>query len=132
MTLQAKLTLGTVLLATFIVAIISAVYLGNIMDLQFESAQREAGRVGDVALRYVRDAANSASPDVPLTDALASSLLTDQLKTEVAASTEIVEVAVVDGNGTILADNNPNLRGQLIQPLGELSNLVRAGWLQKV
>ena len=44
MTLQAKLTLGTVLLATFIVAIISAVYLGNIMDLQYESALREAGR----------------------------------------------------------------------------------------
>ena len=42
MTLQAKLTLGTVLLATVIVAVISAVYLGNIMDLQFESALRQA------------------------------------------------------------------------------------------
>jgi signal transduction histidine kinase len=132
MTLQAKLTLGTVLLATVIVAVISAVYLGSIMDLQYESALREAGRVGDVALRYVEDAANSASPDVPLADALAGGRLTDQLETEVAASTEIVEVAVVDANGYILADNFPDRRGQRIQLYEKLAAVVRASWLKKL
>ena len=132
MTLQAKLTLGTVLLATVIVAVISAVYLGNIMDLQYESALREARRVDDVALRYVEDAANSSSPDVPLSEALASSRLTDQLETEVAASTEIVEVAVVDENGDILADNFPDRRGQRLQLYEKLAPLVQSGWPRKL
>ena len=132
MTLQAKLTLGTVLLATVIVAVISCVYLGNIMDLQYESALREAGRVGDVALRYVADAANNARPDVPLSEALSSDRLTDQLVTEVAASTEIVEVAVVDANGYILADNLPYRRGQRIQSYEKLAPLVQAGWPRKM
>ncbi len=44
MTLQAKLTLGAVLMAAVIVAAISAVYLGNIMELQFDSGASSGGR----------------------------------------------------------------------------------------
>ena len=131
MTLQAKLTLGTVLLATVIVAMISAVYLGNIMDLQFSSALREAGRVGDIALRYVEDAVNSR-PDLPLSEALASQRLTEQLVTEVAYHKEIVEVAVVDANGEILADNFADRRGQRSQKYDPLAPLVQAGWPRKL
>src|SRR5580692_4676755 len=96
MTLQAKLTLGTVLLATVIVAINSAVYLGNIMDLQFESALLAAERVSNAALQDVRDAANSSKPDLALSEALAGDRLTEQLQTEVALDKHIVEVTVVD------------------------------------
>jgi signal transduction histidine kinase len=130
MTLQAKLTLGTVLMATVIVAIISAVYLGNIMDLQFESAQREAERVSDVAVRYVKDAVNSSSPNVPLSKALAG--LTEFLETEVAYHKEIVEVAVADKDGEILADNITDQRGQHSQPVEQLAPLVKAGWPRKL
>jgi hypothetical protein len=132
MTLQAKLTLGTVLLATVIVALISAVYLVSIMDLQFESAQREALRVGDIALKYVEDAVNHSSPDVPLSEALASGRLTQQLTTEVAYHKEIVEVAVADANGEILADNFADRRGQHMQPYEPLAPLVQSGWPRKL
>jgi signal transduction histidine kinase len=132
MTLQAKLTLGTVLLATVIVAIISAVYLGNIMNLQFDSAQREALGVLDIAVRYVQDAVNNSRPDVPLSAALASDRLPEQFKTEVAYHKEIVEVAVVDAAGEILADNIVNRRGQSSQTYKPLAALVQAGWSAKL
>jgi signal transduction histidine kinase len=132
MTLQAKLTLGTVLLATVIVAINSLVYLGNIMDLQFESALLAAERVGDAALRDVRDAANSSSPDLRLSEALAGDRLTEQLQTEVALDKHIVEVTVVDEDDKVLADSFVNRRGQLSKKVADLARLVQAGWLQKL
>jgi signal transduction histidine kinase len=132
MTLQAKLTLGTVLLATVIVAINSAVYLGSIMDLQFDAALREAERVGDSALRDVIDAANTSRPDLPLNEALTSDRLTTQLQTEVAFDKQIVEVAVVDAADQILADNLVNRRGQTSKGLVQLDGLVHAGWTQKL
>jgi signal transduction histidine kinase len=132
MTLQAKLTLGTVLLATVIVAINSMVYLGNIMDLQFESALLAAERVGDAALRDVRDAANSSSPSLPLSEALTSDRLTGQLQTEVAFDKHIVEVTVVDADDKALADSFVNRRGQLSKKVDDLARLVHSGWLQKL
>jgi hypothetical protein len=131
MTLQAKLTLGTVLLATVIVAIISAVYLGNIMDMQFASVLREAGTVRDIAVQYVKDAVNSR-PDLPPNEALASDRLTEQLETEVEYHKEIVEVAVADAGGAILADNVPERRGQQSQVVQKLAPLVQAGWPRKL
>ena len=129
MTLQAKLTLGNVLMAAAIVTVISVVYLGYIMDLQFDSALRQAQQVSDVAKGYVIDAVNSR-PDVPLREVLAG--LTDPLVTEVAYQKEIVEVAVVDSEGEILADNLPSLRGQKSQPVEQLERVVTAGWLRKL
>src|SRR5271169_5134793 len=111
MTLQAKLTLGTVLLAIVIVAINSIVYLGSIMDLRFADSYGEAGRVRNIAVQYVTDALNS-HPEMPVSDVLASDRLTQQLETEVGYHKEIVEVAVVDAENEILADNFPDKRGQ--------------------
>jgi signal transduction histidine kinase len=132
MTLQAKLTLGTVLLATVIVAVISAFYLGNIMDLQFESALLRADLAGDRVVSDVRDALNS-HPQLELPEALASDRLTEQLKTEVTYSTEIFEVAVVDEHDAILADNIPERRGEQSLRHEDLNPLVKqAGWYQKL
>jgi hypothetical protein len=131
MTLQAKLTLGTVLLAAVIVAIVSFVYLGNVMDLQFDFALREASRVGDAALRHVQEAGNSR-PELSLSDALTSGRLTERLQTEVALDNEIVEVAIADASGEILADNFVDRRGQHVPPSEkQLAPLVHAGWIQK-
>jgi len=132
MTLQAKLTLGTVLLATVIVAVISAVDLGNIMDLKFESALRAANRVGDIAVIDVREALNS-HPELPLAEALASDRLTEQLKTEGTYSKELFEVAVVDEHGEILADSIAARRGERSQPYRDFDSLVRkTGWYRKL
>src|SRR5580692_1639922 len=132
MTLQAKLTLGTVLLATVIVAINSMVYLGNIMDLQFESALLAAERVGNAVLGDVKEAVNSSRPDLPLSETLTSDRLTEQLQTEVALDRHIVEVAVVDADHKILADNFVFRRGQLSQKVDQLAPLVQFGWIRKV
>ena len=49
MNLQAKLTLGAVLLETVIVGAISAVDLGNAMQIEFEAARKPADVVRQVA-----------------------------------------------------------------------------------
>jgi hypothetical protein len=131
MTLQAKLTLGTVLLATVIVAINSIVYLGSIMDLRFADAYGEAGRVRNIAVQYVTDALNS-HPELPVSELLASDRLIQQLETEVGYHKEIVEVAVVDADNDILVDNFPDKRGQRSPALPHLDPLVQAGWIRKV
>jgi signal transduction histidine kinase len=131
MTLQAKLTLGTVLLATVIVAVISAVDLVNLMDLQCESALRQAYRVADTAFSDVRDVLNG-HPELPLPEAMASERLAAQLNTELTHSKEISEVAVVDEHDEILADSIAEQRGKQSQPYGDLDALVKkAGWYQK-
>ena len=132
MTLQAKLTLGTVLLATVIVATISAADLGNIMDLQFESALREAERVGERVVSDIRDAVNS-HPEMEPHEALASDRIWEQLKAEVTSSKEIVEVAVVNDHDVILADSAAEKRGEAGSRYGDLAPLVnRAGWYEKL
>jgi signal transduction histidine kinase len=131
MTLQAKLTLGTVLLATVIVAIISGVYLGSTMNLQFESALRQANRVGDTVVRDVREALNS-HPEMDLSDALATGTLSEQLRTEVSSFEEIFEVAVVDEHGQILADSLAGRRGRISQSYPDLTPLARLGWFWKL
>src|SRR5581483_1147047 len=103
MTLQAKLTLGTVLMETVIVAVISAVYLGNMMDLRFESAQRNANRVNHIVLQSVKNTLNN-NPTLGVKDALASSKLQDQLKLELEYNPEVSEVALIGDNHELLVE----------------------------
>ena len=110
MTLQAKLTLGTVLLATVIVATISAVYLGKLMDLQFAAVLRQADRASSVVVSEVREALNS-HPELDFREALATSRLPEQLQTGFTSFEEIYEVAVVDEHDEILADSIPDRVG---------------------
>jgi signal transduction histidine kinase len=132
MTLQAKLTLGTVLLATVIVAVISAAYLRNIMDLQFESALLRADLAGGRVVSDVRDTLNSHQ-ELPLPEALASGRLSEQLKAEITYSKEIFEVAVVDPDNLILADSDAERRGERCARYGDLDPLVNhAGWYRKL
>ena len=58
MNLQAKLTLGYVLLATLMVAVISAVDLGNVMKLQFDATLERAETLRTVAADQVKSALN--------------------------------------------------------------------------
>ena len=49
MTLQAKVTLGSVLLATIIVTLVSGVDLGSFMELQLQATLERADVIKDVA-----------------------------------------------------------------------------------
>jgi signal transduction histidine kinase len=128
MTLQAKLTLGTVLLATVIVAVISAVDLGNIMQLEFENTLRQADRVSLTSVRDVREALNS-HPELELRAALASDRLAEQLKTALTSAKEIFEVAVIDSQEETLADSTNERRGAQATRYPKLETLVNRGSL---
>jgi len=131
MTLQAKLTLGTVLLTTVIVVVVSAVDLGNIMDIRFQTTLREANRVADTVVGDVRDAINS-HPELPLEEALATSSLQEKLRAVGGHSEEIFAVSVVDAQNRILADSRPDPREEMGTRYRNLQQLVEdTGWYEK-
>ncbi|HWB95953.1 MAG TPA: hypothetical protein VG672_04605, partial [Bryobacteraceae bacterium] len=78
MKLQARLTLWSVLLMAAVVAIISAVDLGNEIEQQFESTLERAELLNKVAANLVL-AALARQPTVPLQEALHDETLASNL-----------------------------------------------------
>jgi signal transduction histidine kinase len=94
MTLQTKLTLGSVLLATLIVTLVSAVNLGNLMQFQFRSTLDRADLVKVVATEAVKDTLNR--PRLPsMREALQDPALTERLIKFLGQSKTISEIMVV-------------------------------------
>ncbi len=132
MTLQAKLTLGTVLLVTIVVALISAVDLAGIMQNEFEHTLQRANVVQLVAIADVEQALNRPRA-LPFPGALQTPDLFDRLRRVMASSPVIDEVAVVDPNGQILADSFPDRQGESCPSYPDLTRLVnRQGWFDKL
>ena len=132
MTLQAKLTLGTVLLVTIVVALISAVDLGDIMQNEFEHTLQRANVVQLVATDDVKQALNRPQA-LPFPGALQTPELFDRLRSVMAASPEIFEVAVVNQDGKILADSFADRQGETCPSYPDLAPLVnQAGWFDKL
>lgn len=132
MNLQAKLTLGAVALETLIVGIISTVDLGNVMQIEFSAAERRAALVLDVAGEYVAQAVNRLPPQ-PLREALRDPVLPPRLTSLMTKSVEITEIAVVDLQGQILADSDPDRIGIFSPKYQEFDALVNSsGWMEKV
>src|ERR1035441_8020530 len=132
MTLQAKLTLGTVLLVTIVVAFISAVDLVGIMQNEFEHTLQRANVVQLVAIDDVKQALDP-SQTLPFPDALQTLELVDRLRSVMASSPVIVEVAVVNPDGEILADSLPDSQGKTCPSYPDLAQLVnQQGWFDKL
>ncbi len=132
MTLQAKLTLGTVLLVTVVVALISAVDLLGIMQNEFEDALQRARVVQVVAKDDVKQALNRPQA-LPFPGALQTPELFDRLRSVMNASPVIFEVAVVNPDGEILADSFPERQGEACPRYPDLAPLVtQAGWFDKL
>ena len=132
MTLQAKLTLGSVLLATLIVTLISAVDLGNVMDLEFQSTYDRAELLKSQATDAVTEALNRQR-SLTLGEALRDEALTNKLRRLVTASKAILEIAVVEPDtNIILADTLPTRIGNVGIPNQDFGPLVKStGWLTK-
>src|SRR5229473_879599 len=94
MTLQAKLTIGSVLLATLIVMLVSAVDLGNQMQSQFESTLERAKLIEWVAAQTVKDSLNRPHLS-PMGDALRDPALNDRLLDLLGQAPSILEIAAV-------------------------------------
>jgi signal transduction histidine kinase len=131
MNLQAKLTLGAVLLETLIVGIISAVDLGNSMQIEFEAARKSADVVRQVAGNYVKEALNRMR-DKPLRVALRDPALSDWLNDVMLADEGLFEIAVVDPHNEILADTDPSRLGVFEPPYPDFQTLLSDTWLDKV
>ncbi|MGA3236252.1 MAG: ATP-binding protein [Bryobacteraceae bacterium] len=132
MNLQAKLTLGAVLLETLIVGIISAVDLGNSMQIEFDGAHKSAGMVRLFAGDYVAQTLNRMR-DKPLREALRDPALSLGLKNVMADSDELIEIAVVDTHNEILADSDPSRLGVFEPPYPDFETWAAGQtWLEKV
>jgi signal transduction histidine kinase len=133
MNLQAKLTLGYVLLAVFMVGIISAVDLGNNVQQLFESTLERADVLNPVATQWVQQTLNSQLT-TPLRVALRDPNLATTLIQLVADAHAILEIAVVDpASNDILADSAPGRIGEQAAQHADFRQLVtQTGWLRKV
>jgi signal transduction histidine kinase len=132
MNLQAKLTLGAVVLETVIVAVISAVDLGNVMQIEFVNAESRAALVRDFATEYVAQVLNRQPPQ-PLREALRDPALPGRLLRMMTESNELIEIAVVDPQNQILASSYPDHIGVVSPPYREFDELVNGtSWMQKL
>jgi signal transduction histidine kinase len=132
MNLQAKLTLGAVVLETVIVAVISAVDLGNVMQIEFVNAESRAALVRDFATEYVAQVLNRQPPQ-PLREALRDPALPGRLLRMMTESNELIEIAVVDPQNQILASSDTDRIGVVSLPYHEFDELVNGtSWIQKL
>jgi signal transduction histidine kinase len=124
MTLQAKLTLGYVLLAVAIVGIISGLDFATNTQQQFEATLDRAELLNPLAARAVRTTLNSQLT-VPLRTALRDPELASQLLDLLTQSPTILEIAVVDAKtNDILADSDPARIGAKAEPYRDFRDFV--------
>src|ERR1035437_1485324 len=132
MTLQAKLTLGSVLLAALMVGGISAVDLGNVIELEFDATLERARVLKTVATEFVRQTVNRQRT-APLPDALRDPELSDALVNILTASQAILEVAVLNPRGEILADSLHDRVGETAYGYPDFQALVqKKTWFDKM
>src|SRR5690349_11571730 len=107
MTLKAKLTVGSVVLASLMVGLVSAVNIENEVQRQFDTTLERADNLKTVASTMVRQSLDRQRT-TPLAEALKDPDLARLLVDIIVASHAIIEVAVVDQKNVILADSDPN------------------------
>jgi signal transduction histidine kinase len=132
MTLQAKLTLGSVVLASLMVGVVSAVDLANEMQRQFESTLERADTLKVVATNMVSQSLNRQRT-LPLREALRDPDLHGLLVSLMAESHAILEVAVVDPRNEILLDSDPARLGVTSPAYPDFRPLVvSSSWSEKL
>jgi signal transduction histidine kinase len=134
MTLQAKLTVGSVLLATLMVSFLSAMDLGNVMQLEFQGAFDRADLVKGMAVDAVIDTL-SRNREVNWQVALRDTAFTQKLLKFLTSSREILSIDIVAAeNNQVIASALENRLGSITNPLyPEFGPLVKQGsWAEKV
>src|SRR5690349_18463913 len=93
MTLQARLTLSSVLITTVIVTIVSVVDLGNDMERQFEGTLRSAKSIRTAVSNLVRRTV-ARERTLSLREALRQQDITTELQEDLVDSPAVLEIAV--------------------------------------
>ncbi len=132
MTLQARLTLGFVILVVLMVGFISAVDLIMNMEQQFDATLQRAQFLVPLATKYVSKTYNSQLL-VPVPEALSDKALASDLLELLTKEQAILEIAVVDPHtNEVLADSDPTRVRNKAGTYPDFEQLVtKAGWLKK-
>jgi signal transduction histidine kinase len=134
MTLQGKLTLGSVLLATLLVTLVSAVGLGNLMELQFRNTLERAELVKAQASEAIKDTLNRPSK-LTMREALRDPELIAKLLKISTQSKSILEIAIIaeEPNEVIASTVGQSRIGAEAQRIPPFEPLVTQGnWLTKL
>ncbi|PYT28358.1 MAG: hypothetical protein DMG57_15095 [Acidobacteria bacterium] len=132
MSLRAQLTLWCVLVMALIVGVVSAVDLAQEITHQFESTLERADYFKGTAAGVVTRALNSFRT-VPIREALQKTPgLSGDLREIMAASKSLLEVAVCDPNGEVLADSEPSRVGIMFLPYPDFRPLVKGNMIEKM
>ena len=123
MTLQTKLTLGSVVLATVMVGLVSAVELGNEVQRQFAETLERATAQRTLALNLVTQSINRQR-NLQIEDALRDPELQDNLVSIIANSHAILEIAVLNPQNKILLDSDMDRVGATSPPFPDFRPIV--------
>src|SRR5579883_3213515 len=125
MNLQAKLTLGNVLLGVLMVTIISVMDLAFNVQQQFDATLERAEVINPVATKFVRQTLNSRLT-VSMREALRDERLSKDFLDLVTDARAILEIAVVNPQtNEVLADSDPTRLGQISGPYSDFRELVQ-------
>jgi len=132
MKLQAKVTLGSMLLAIIIVVLVSGVDVGSFMDFQLQSTLERAAGIKDVAKAAVIETLNRRQ-DVSLRETLRDPELNQKLVKLTGSLNGVLSIDMVS------AENGEVMASTLVDRVGtkgtepDFSKLVRHGsWLDKL
>jgi len=132
MTLQSKLTLGSVGMVSLMVAVVSAVDLVNTMQRQFESTLERADSLKGLATSMVLQSLNRQLTH-PVREALREPELHRLLVEALTAGDAILEVAVVDPQNEILLDTDIGFLGKPQPPYKPFLPVVdKSSWYEKL
>ena len=133
MTLRAKLTLGSVVLASLMVGLVAVVDFQNVVQQQFETTLERANSLQAVATTYVRLSLDRQRT-LPVPEALRDRALADFLLNITGTSGAILEIAVLDPHSfMILADSDQNRIGAKSPPYPDFTPVVTSyNWYQKL
>jgi hypothetical protein len=132
MTLRTKVTLGSVLLATVIVTLVSGADLGSFMTMELEATLERAEVIQYVAMSDVIDALNRRR-DVALREALRDPELNRKLLSLLRTPNGVLSIDIVSAeNGEVLASTLENRVGSTASDQ-DFSRLVRErSWFDKL
>src|SRR5260370_556047 len=132
MTLQTKVTLGSVLLATVIVTVVSSVDLGSFMDLELQATAERAGVIKDVAKAAVIETLNRHL-SMPLREALREPELKQKLVNLVGSLNGGISIDIVDAENQEVIVSTLENRIDTRDNVPDFRTLLRHGdWFEKL
>ncbi|MDQ6699170.1 MAG: ATP-binding protein [Acidobacteriota bacterium] len=131
--MQARLTLWSIIVMALIVGFVSTLDLADEIDRQFQSNRQRAEAVLQIALDLVIDSLQPNFHSTVTSDISNKGLISEELQPLITVSHSLVEIAVCDPHGRILADTKPEHVGAMFPAIDSFSSLVnRTNWWDKL